>query len=117
MGDKKEIFSIKKTWKKVFFLLTYMALGSLLFLYIEQCYDVVKEKWSSLEKGFINLCNNITKFNYTTDNSTEPKGVLIYMKETCPQMYAIKSNNICKITFKCFCKLFGLTSSICLTIG
>ena len=48
--------------------MAYFGLGSLLFFYVEHCYDVVKEEWSSLEKSLIDLCDNITKINETNSN-------------------------------------------------
>ena len=122
------MFFIKQTLKKVknnflklgvlfVLLILYMALGSLLFLYIEQCYDVVKKELSSLEKSYIDLCDNITKLNHTMYNITDTSGVITHMKIICLRMDPVKTMVVCEINFKNFCKWFKLSCSICLTIG
>ena len=108
------------------------GIGSWLFFYVEHCYDVVKEEWSSLEKGFIGLCDNITRFNQTSsniitinmsndnktiNNHTEQIGMVTYMKETCQKMQPVKYDAVCELTFLLFCKYFELASSICFTVG
>ena len=143
MGDENYRFCIIRTWKIVrikflkffiffIFLNAYMALGSLLFFYVEHCYDVVKEEWSSVEKSLIDLCNNITKFNQTTsniitinmsndnkaiNNNTEPIGMVTYMKDTCQKMQPVKNDVVCDLTFLLFCKYYELACTICFTIG
>ena len=128
MDDTKSMFCIKQTLKKVknnflklgvmfFFLILYMTLGSLLFLYIEQCYDVVKEELSSLEKSFIDLCDNITKLNHTMYNITDTPSVITDMKRTCLRMDPVKTMVVCEINFINFCNWFKLSCSICFTIG
>ena len=128
MEDENYRFCVIRTWKiarnkflKFFiffiFLMAYMVLGSLIFFYVEHCYDVVQEELSSLEKSFIELCDNITKFNQTTsaiitiimsnDNktinkNTEQSGMISYMKDTCQKMQPVKSDVVCELTFYSF---------------
>ena len=112
--------------------MAYMALGSLLFFYVEHCYDVVKEEWSSVQKSLIDLCDNITKFNQTTsniitinmsndnktiNNNTDQIVMVTYMKDTCQKMQPVKNDVVCELTFQLCCKYFELACTICFTIG
>ena len=143
MGDENYRFCMIRTWKiarnkflKFFiffiFLMAYMGLGSLLFFYVEHCYDVVKEELSSVEKSLIDLCDNITKINQTTstiitinmsidnktiNNNTEQSGMISYMKDTCQKMQPVKNDVVCELTFLHFCKYFELACTTCFTIG
>ena len=96
----------------------YMGLGTLLFIYVEHCFDKVPKQNAPYESSFIDLCNDISRYHNTTKifNQTENTVVQNALKECLPN---ILNNELtkCEITLDTFSKWAKFTIAVCCTIG
>ena len=118
---------LKSSTKKffVFFLLNCIVsvLGSLLFLYIEQCYDVVTPTLSPRESSFIDICNKskILSFNHTesatnSSSSTYINEFFVDLNKLCEQDKGIEEIR-CELTKSSIITWMEYVFTIQLTLG
>ena len=118
---------LKSSAKKffIFFFLNCIVtvLGSLLFLYIEQCYDVVTPTLSPRESSFIDICNKskILSFNHTesatnSSSSTYINKFFVDLNKLCEQDKGIEEIK-CEITKYSIINWMEYVYTIQLTLG
>lgn len=123
--EQKPLKELSKELKKytkrfiVYFIFTLFdtILGSLLFLYIEHCYDPVLKPLNGLEKGYTAICDIMENVNlpiFDENNNTEK---LLQINDICSERNALKERNACELSMGTFSKWFEYTASIAFTTG
>lgn len=120
---------LKKYTKRflAYFVLTLAdtILGSLLFLYIEHCYDSVPPRLSAMELAYLFICDNMENikdeglFNTTVIQTygNSSVGNFTNIREMCEKRDEIEPRIACELTLKTFSKWFEYTASIAFTTG
>ena len=101
-----------------------MVLGSLLFFYIEHCYDKQPPLYLPMEKSYITMCDlfsetdlyqntNSTPFNITQNDSI----ILEKMAKICDKRASFEEKIECHLNKDTFSKWFEYTASIGFTVG
>ena len=103
---------------------TDMTLGSLLFFYIEHCYDRQSPEYLPMEKTYINICklfsstNLFQQNNYTTSTVTQNDSqILGKIASLCGKRALFEEKIECHLDKKAFSKWFEYTASIGFTVG
>ena len=101
---------------------TDMVLGSLLFLYIEHCYDVVSKTYRPMENSYLEICNILehktnTSVSVGGRNDNDTKQMLTEMQEICNRKSMYIEHIVCELNQGTFSKWFEYTASIGFTVG
>jgi len=119
---KKELRKFTRSFL-IYMILTVcdMVLGSLLFLYIEHCYEIVPPKYLPMEANYIKICSLLEKSkllemqngSLVTNQSAEIKDI----QAICDEMESFKQHVECSLNKETFSKWFEYTASIGFTVG
>lgn len=127
--EQKPLGELNKELRKytkrflVYFIFTLFdtILGSLLFLYIENCYDPVPRPLNNMEQDYTTICSIAESKNIGViddgDNNNNNTKILLQIVEICKKKKEYVNAQECELNLRTFSMWFEYTASIAFTTG
>lgn len=92
-----------------------LCLGSLLFFYIEHCYDIVQPTLNANDKALHTICHFLEESNNKTEK--ENSTTVGHIQKICTEIELTHEKIECVMNIHTFCKWFDFTTSVSFTTG